>query len=1248
MQLFLRSVSRALIALVTLCPFVLISSATAQVVPDDSLGTEFSSLTTDVNVKGAIADLIEGGAARGSNLFHSFSEFNVDEAQRVYFANPTGIESILSRVTGNNPSNIFGTLGVEGSADLFFLNPNGIVFGEKAALDVEGSFYGTTGSAIALGESLFSATNPGRSQLVSVRPSVFFENYLDKTSGRIVNRGAIAANQNLTLAAQQLDLQGQLSSGSNLTLLSTDSLKIRDTPNIPFIAAALGDLSVQGNEQVDLVAASHPDSGLYADGNLTLRSNNPIKGSTQYWSGGNFRVENLLKRAGNLVSPTNPVTVRTQGDVLIGEYEGASLHIIAGGSVAIDFVGVAASDSAESGNRFIKETVPLSNNTSVQIDSSVQPTLDVRAGVSSKGVGMLPPQAISGLEGFSNARVTQVPANADISINSVGVNAPEGLVLLTNQYKPSGAIAGNITIEKGTRNLGGIFNGLNTEGQGGNIILDARNNITVADSLIGSFSQNTSTGDIVLLAESDILFERPQGVFTGAVTSIFPNAEGKGGDIVIRAANLEVRQGATISSLLAGKGQSGDIDIAVSETVSLNGLSPVRGLPSTISNDINPDTTGRGGNLRISAANLEVLDGAFISASALGSGEAGNIVLNIEEKAHFDGAAQVDDGLLVSGVFSRVSLNTPGTGGNIELLANELEMTNGARISTSTFGTGNAGNVTINVTETARFNGADPIFGETGSGLGSSVSTGAQGNGGNVRLSATQLEIANNAEIDVSTFGKGDAGNVTLNIAETARLDNANVRSSVQTEGEGRGGNVELFANNLDVINGAQIGASTFGQGNAGNVRLNIAQTARFDGVSLLNGGQNPSGASSDIGPNAIGNGGNVELLATNLEITNGAQLSASVLGTGNAGNVNLNIAQTARIDGVNPLMPEFPSLVASGVEEEGEGRGGDVRISAQNLEVINGAGLGAGVSGKGDGGNIILDIDEMARFAGANPFLPNLVSGAFSSIDTDGVGQGGSIDITARDLEVVAGARLSAVNVGKGDAGRLSFNIAEQLALDSGTLATDTAEGAGGQINIQASSVIAQNNSDIQAFVSSGEGGGGNIVIAADATVSLDDSDILAFSLDGTGGNVDLSRTTFFGQRPNIALQNLSQEDLQALDGNAQVDINATGGIASGQISVNDASFIANNLSELGDDLVDSDALTATSCMARAKRSQGTFLITDDEGVSQRPDSDLSTYSTGRVQMVQSASATNRIQEPESLYRLADGRRVLSYDCQH
>ena len=132
------------------------NQAFAQITADDTLGSENSIVSPNGQV-----DLIEGGASRGSNLFHSFQEFNIGEGREANFANPAEIKNIFSRVTGNNPSTLLGKLGVLGDANLFFINPNGIFFGENASLDVKGSFVASTASSINFSDqNQFSARNP--------------------------------------------------------------------------------------------------------------------------------------------------------------------------------------------------------------------------------------------------------------------------------------------------------------------------------------------------------------------------------------------------------------------------------------------------------------------------------------------------------------------------------------------------------------------------------------------------------------------------------------------------------------------------------------------------------------------------------------------------------------------------------------------------------------------------------------------------------------------------------------------------------------------------------------------------------------------------------------------------------------------------------------------------------------------------------------------------------------------------------
>jgi filamentous hemagglutinin family protein len=162
----------------------------AQIVPDNTLGAESSGVTPIPNIPGIPSDRIDGGATRGANLFHSFQEFNVGEGRGAYFANPTGIENILTRVTGSNASNILGRLGVLGGANLFLLNPNGIVFGPNATLDIQGSFLATTADRVQLGDnSYFSATQPQTSSLLSVSPERCFLMQLPINRLRLLTKG---------------------------------------------------------------------------------------------------------------------------------------------------------------------------------------------------------------------------------------------------------------------------------------------------------------------------------------------------------------------------------------------------------------------------------------------------------------------------------------------------------------------------------------------------------------------------------------------------------------------------------------------------------------------------------------------------------------------------------------------------------------------------------------------------------------------------------------------------------------------------------------------------------------------------------------------------------------------------------------------------------------------------------------------------------------------------------------------------
>ncbi|MGD1922092.1 MAG: filamentous hemagglutinin N-terminal domain-containing protein, partial [Pleurocapsa sp.] len=236
----------------------LYDSAIAQVIPDNTLGDESSV----VNSRDETSDLINGGAIRGQNLFHSFQEFNVNQGRGVYFTNPEAITNIFSRVTGSNASNILGTLGVlkdtashiDGAANLFLINPNGIIFGEDASLDLEGSFAATTADRIAFGDrGSFDALNPQIPQLLTIDPSAFFYSQL--------NEGITNNSANLSVP-----------DGKSLILLGGNVAIAGGSLNAVGGSIKLGGLKESGRVAIefdrDILNLSFPES--IAKGNVNL------------------------------------------------------------------------------------------------------------------------------------------------------------------------------------------------------------------------------------------------------------------------------------------------------------------------------------------------------------------------------------------------------------------------------------------------------------------------------------------------------------------------------------------------------------------------------------------------------------------------------------------------------------------------------------------------------------------------------------------------------------------------------------------------------------------------------------------------------------------------------------------------------------------------------------------------------------------------------------------------------------------
>lgn len=222
------------------------SSSIAQITPDKTLGTESSVVENNA---------IEGGAERGTNLFHSFHQFSVSEGMKAYFNNANSIENIIARVTGNSVSHIDGMIQANGNANLFLLNPNGIVFGPNARLNLGGSFVASTAESLIFHHHTFSTTAPQAPPLLMIHAPLGLQ-YGAKPKG-IVNSSLglkVQPGTTLALVGGKVEfLNGHiLASGANLVFAGlaesgTVGLKVENNqidlsfPEVTFADLVLGE-----------------------------------------------------------------------------------------------------------------------------------------------------------------------------------------------------------------------------------------------------------------------------------------------------------------------------------------------------------------------------------------------------------------------------------------------------------------------------------------------------------------------------------------------------------------------------------------------------------------------------------------------------------------------------------------------------------------------------------------------------------------------------------------------------------------------------------------------------------------------------------------------------------------------------------------------------------------------------------------------------------------------------------------------
>jgi filamentous hemagglutinin family protein len=1185
--------------------------AAAQVIPD-------GTTPTNAGACGALCT-ITGGTSRGSNLFHSFQDFNVNEGQQVRFANPEGIANILSRVTGTNASNILGILGVDGAANLFLLNPNGIIFGPNAQLDIRGSFLASTADSFSFTDgSEFSAVNPQAPPLLAVNVPIGLQ-YGTQPAGGILSQATLAVDpgQSLALAGGAIQLDGSrlFAPGGRIalgavggagTIALGDGLDLRLPPSlvradIAFTNAAEanvradtdGDIAITARN-LDLLGGSRVRAGIAAGagfvgsqaGDVSLDVTEAVQiGEASFIS--NAVLDFATGNGGNVFINTDSLTISdgssvnadvlaqgNAGDVFINAN---SLTVASDSLISADALGIQGNGGTiaiSTGSLFITASSSVTsdtgefaqgnagdiriNATAILMDESRVSALATGTQGSAGNIAITTGSLSVANNSYITAEASPNEAAASPNPKNAGtitIRATDAVTLLNQSDISAFSNLGNggdILIETG-RLLSDTsdINSYGTGGDAGDITIRATDSITLIDphnlpiplARIGAYIRESSgQAGRILIETGDLTLQNYNVLATSGIDPGFPGA--RSGEIVIRATGAVDLNHSDVSAVSVRDGIGGNIAIeAGSLTVQNLAFVGASGLETSSS-----------GNIDITTGQLSVLSGGQIVAQTRSANRGGDVTIRATDFVEVAGSGVRTVSELVdepTTVLSDIGTDSFGTAdaGNLRIDTRRLLIRDGAQVGASTFGDGRGGIVTVNASESVEITGVTEVVGfETFNSFPSTLRTasGGSGDAGELSIDTERLSIREGGAIFAQTSDSGRGGTVNLSASDFVEVVGTSADGSdrsvisVGTEGgTGAGGSLAIATRRLEARDGGQITVSTSGAGNAGELDINAEDTLAVVGVSAD--GRFRSAIGAEVGTDATGQGGELAIATTRLNVSDGGIIAASTFGTGNAGNISVNASDRVTLN---------TGFIASNVGQTGNGRGGNIRIATGDLTLTNGGQLQVPTFGQGDAGNIRVDardailLDGVNRNTGFSSALSTategtargqggditlnadsvqVANGAIVSAQTFNAFRGGNVTITANTLDATGGGQIITTTDSSGRAGNITLNIADRITLSgsnptyaerleqfgsrdadnlgavanqgaaSGLFASTTANSSGrggtiwiatGQLDVQDGAVIAVN--------SQGTGVAGDLAIAAN-TVRLDGGSLTA-----------------------------------------------------------------------------------------------------------------------------------------------------------
>ena len=947
---------------------VLMSPVAAQVIPD-------GTTSTTVDVDGTIND----GNRAGGNLFHSFQEFSVPDGGRAFFNNALDIVNIFSRVTGGNISDINGLIRANGTANLFLLNPAGIIFGANARLSLGGSFFGSTADSIIFSDGEFSALDVNNPPLLTVNAPLGLG--IRDNPAEIVNRSFVRNS-----AGEFVGLE--VTSGNSLTLVGG---------NINFEA---GEATASGGS-IEL-------GGLSTAGTVTFNDDGTL----------NFP-ENV---------PRADITLSNAADVDVRGTDGGSITINArnlnleagdfGGSRII--AGIAANsgfEGAEAGDININATGAINLSGASRIQNQV----NVGATGNSGDINVTV-QSLTLTEGSFFSTNTFGQGNAgDIEVKAQNLTLRDDSQIRSSTFGQGnpGNININVTDTVTLSNNADIISEVNL---GAITEAGSRNNINItADSFSitdGASSITTATFGQGNAGNINLNIQGQAEIIDGNLFSnVASGAVGDAGTISIQANSLSLLEGGQIETsvrgrnteqgLDAGQGNAGSVVIDVDGEVLISGSS--EGSISAIFSNTGSETIGNAGNITITAGSLSIEDGAFLSSNTRGQGNggqvmitantlflteggairtetsgqgnAGNIIVNTDDSVNISGVAPFpifanravggfSSGLLAGteagaeGQGGEIIVNTSKltlsdggvisarsrsdfAGGNITVNVDILEIRGGGQIQAAAFSKGSAGNINLNIKNQITIDGSDPTFQNRFNSLVDAiVDRGFDEETANTRASTAIDPVSAESGVFANTISgsQGDGGNITIGIFDTeGNLDTTQFIEEVNlsnqgtiaadSAGYGSGGTITIRAENINLDSG-EISATTNTLQEGANPSLSAINLFVKDNLTLRNnstisaeatnnadGGNIVSGASFIIGFPSTGLGNDIRANA----------------GAGKGGNISIETQQIFGFEESRLTTGELNNINDLDASSETTGLDGVVTINTPDVNPLQG-----------------------------------------------------------------------------------------------------------------------------------------------------------------------------------------------------------------------------------------------------------------------------------------------------------------------